>query len=305
MHHHPGRVLLDAGGKFDGVPWYVWKTYTELYSTRNGSTDADRLLAFQGILNEQQRNGKISSAEGLDVSRLPLSLYWWHGSSRHSQLFVQSRRMSVLPSWSWVGWSGQVYFPDIHKYQAVVKEFLLRSRTGDMLLLYDEEGKLLDSETEQDTNLTTSSLPPIAENNDQATDTQDGSGLHEGQQQSTLIFEGRCIIVDSHCASSKSLRAHMQQVPAHQTLPAPESHRQPSPINLRTSNFTAAQNSEPDFICVLLGMSLARLPRASSGSFSSFPSAEVPPMTFGHNAAEESAVFGYRNFIDGSARDVI
>ena len=100
--HHPGGVLLDAGGNFGNVPWYVWKTYTELYSSRNGSVDADRFLAFQGILNEQQRNGEISFAEGLDINHLPLALYWWHGSYRDSQLFVQSRRMSALPSWSWV-----------------------------------------------------------------------------------------------------------------------------------------------------------------------------------------------------------
>ena len=275
VHHHPGAVLLDTRRKFGNVPWYVWKTYTELYSTRNGSVDADRFLAFQGILNEQQRNGKISFAGGLDINHLPLALYWWHGSSRDSQLLVQPRRMGTLPSWSWVGWSGRVYFPDIYHYRPIVKQFLLRSKAGDRPLLYDEKGNLLAGDTEQYSNHTKSSPPPTGETHEQAADTQDAPGLQEEQRPPALIFEGVCVMVDSRCAPSKNLRGYIQVI-AHQTLPAPESNLQPRLINSPTSTSAASQDPNPNCICVMLGRSPIWSPRIYLRPSFSFQSVEVP-----------------------------
>ena len=297
VHQHPGGVLLDAGRKFGDVPWYVWKTYAELYSTRNGSVDADRFLAFQGILNEQQRNGKISFAEGLDINHLPLALYWWHGSDRESSLLVQSRRLSALPSWSWVGWSGQVCFPDIYHYRPAIKNFLLRTRAGDRLLWYDKYGKSVVGHTEQDNNHTTSSPSPTVESNDQPAHTQGDSSVSNGQQQPTLVFEGRCITVDSRCTPSTSLKGCVQ-VSAHQALPIVESHWQSSPINPPSSTSTVARDSTPNCICVLLATS----PIWSSSIYLypsfSFQSTEVPPKTFSPNVIEELALSRYRNFFD-------
>ena len=297
MHQHPGGVLLDAGRKFGDVPWYVWKTYTELYSTRNGSVDADRFLAFQGILNEQQRHGKISFAEGLDINHLPLALYWWHGSDRESSLLVQSRMMSALPSWSWVGWSGQVCYPDIYHYRPAVKNFLLRTRAGDRLLWYDKYGNSVVGHTEQDNNYTTSSPSPTVESNDQPARTQGDSSVSNGQQQPTLVFEGRCITVDSRCTPSMSLKGCVQ-VSAHQALPTVESYWQSSPINPPSSTSTVARDSTPNCICVLLATSPIWSPSIYLYPSFSFQSTDVPPKTFSPNVIEELALSRYRNFFD-------
>ncbi|KAF2760968.1 HET-domain-containing protein [Pseudovirgaria hyperparasitica] len=84
--------------------------HVEIYSHRELAFSRDRLLAFEGVLGAlsnaaDSRKSGLIFCYGLPKSHFDWSLLWEpKGLSR--RLPLEERAGSILPSWSWCGWSG-------------------------------------------------------------------------------------------------------------------------------------------------------------------------------------------------------
>ncbi|KAI1144435.1 HET-domain-containing protein [Hypoxylon sp. FL0543] len=79
----------------------------EMYTGRNMTNDSDSLNAFKGMLSFLQKTMLPQGfVWGLPLREFPQSLRWYHPRS------IRPRRRPDFPSWSYVGWEGEVGFTD-------------------------------------------------------------------------------------------------------------------------------------------------------------------------------------------------
>jgi hypothetical protein len=149
LYNHPGYLLLDPPTQRGQWQWKVWKRYVELYSARHSTLETDRFLAFQGILNEQQntQTWNLTFIAGLPLEYLPLSLLWWHGSAYKEQSATEARRIDDFPSWTWIGWSGEITYDESPRYTSVLDKIeVCCEEQGNLSYRYNHSGTLLRDE---------------------------------------------------------------------------------------------------------------------------------------------------------------
>ncbi|OTA60820.1 HET-domain-containing protein [Hypoxylon sp. EC38] len=79
----------------------------ELYTGRKMTNDSDSLNAFKGMLSYLQKTILPGGfVWGLPLEEFPQSLRWYHPRG------TKPRRRPDFPSWSYVGWEGEVNFTD-------------------------------------------------------------------------------------------------------------------------------------------------------------------------------------------------
>ncbi|KAI0138500.1 HET-domain-containing protein [Hypoxylon sp. NC0597] len=79
----------------------------EMYTGRKMTNDSDSLNAFKGMLSFLQKTMLPGGfVWGLPLQEFPQSLRWYHPRG------IRPRRRPDFPSWSYVGWEGEVNFTD-------------------------------------------------------------------------------------------------------------------------------------------------------------------------------------------------
>ncbi|EXJ57817.1 uncharacterized protein A1O5_12375 [Cladophialophora psammophila CBS 110553] len=139
LREHPGKFLLEPPDDADW--WNVWQDYTEQYSARLSTEQEDRFYAFQGILNEQKERWDVHTVCALPVRCLPLALYWFHGSVLYESLTAARHRINAFPSWSWIGWSGRVNFPNYRLYRSALRRITIRQGPVATTYMYNRQGR--------------------------------------------------------------------------------------------------------------------------------------------------------------------
>jgi hypothetical protein len=116
-----------------------FEQHIRLYSSPKLTFDSDILNAFGGItrrfytnLSEYSRKSTRSSIYGLQVSvesrddiihSSLISLMPWRHPWKNSQGQISSpRRREKLPSWSWVGWEGEVFYDLRNAWYTIPRE---------------------------------------------------------------------------------------------------------------------------------------------------------------------------------------
>src|ERR1700761_6545285 len=95
--------------------------HIQQFSKRKLSFESDSFKAFAGIAGHFERSNSPSSQTWgipmvslstmmFDVINLNAGLYWKHKHNFWSGL-SEPRRRPEFPSWSWIGWAGEVEFP--------------------------------------------------------------------------------------------------------------------------------------------------------------------------------------------------
>ncbi|KAN0120369.1 HET domain containing protein [Hyaloscypha variabilis] len=96
----------------------TYRKLVEEYSSRQLSRESDSLNAFAGILEAFEKTTGQKFFWGLPVALLSSALSWpcENGLTRRRTAMCQTKSskgtsiLCPLPSWSWVGWVGKVYF---------------------------------------------------------------------------------------------------------------------------------------------------------------------------------------------------
>ena len=192
LHRQPGKLFLDPSAEYKDVPWQVWKTFTQIYSDKSYSQDADRLLAFQGLLGEQQKQWGLATIDGVPLRWLPLGLAWWHKSDILRDQKTNPRRIDQYPSWSWGGWSDRVFFHDFWRYCSVIQEVTIISGLRTVIMQYNRHGEVKTKRHKSINRPAKCQLLPIT---DTLPQTSPPVVLTEATSNSrTLLrFEGRCV----------------------------------------------------------------------------------------------------------------
>lgn len=104
------------------LSWSHFGDAVVTYSQRTLTKSADRLAAFLGLMDRFGRSNSapalLTTLNGLPMQWFYASLMWTshgHQSVRHSKpvrIQFDELQSRALPSWSWVGWTGQV---EIHE----------------------------------------------------------------------------------------------------------------------------------------------------------------------------------------------
>jgi hypothetical protein len=146
LHDHPGKLLINPPKGSPLWTWVIWKRYVELYSRRKTTVEADRFVAFQGILREQSQAWDLAFVVALPLEFLPLALYWWHGPSWGQHTEKEPRAIEGRPTWSWTAWTEQVCFPDYERYQSQLRSITVDDGSSRISHDYDAKGVLVTSQ---------------------------------------------------------------------------------------------------------------------------------------------------------------
>jgi len=117
---HYGRLLHTPLEPFQR--WVFWRMLVENYSTRHSKFPIDRGFAFQGIAQEMERLWKYPTVYGIPKDRIPFVLNWQHGRYPFRNLRNTVCRIPEWPSWSWMGWSGEISCPEYPFYRSAIGE---------------------------------------------------------------------------------------------------------------------------------------------------------------------------------------
>lgn len=113
----------------EGRLWDIYRAYiwlAQTYTERHLSQASDILDAFRGIASELQRRTEHSLLAGMLVPFFDLLLCWIpRGSSRSQRRLSRAGSAEYFPSWSWVGWTGQAFLPQLiqsNRYKPLIDE---------------------------------------------------------------------------------------------------------------------------------------------------------------------------------------
>ena len=89
--------------------WYSYRRAVVEYTKRNLSYESDALNAFQGVASLIQPAFKGDFLFGLPETELDIALLWQPDSHVRRRVNPETKA-PLFPSWSWLGWIGQVTY---------------------------------------------------------------------------------------------------------------------------------------------------------------------------------------------------
>ena len=89
--------------------WYSYRRAVVEYTKRNLSYESDALNAFQGVASLIQPAFKGDFLFGLPETELDIALLWQPDSHVRRRVDPETKA-PLFPSWSWLGWIGQVTY---------------------------------------------------------------------------------------------------------------------------------------------------------------------------------------------------
>ena len=99
--------------------------YVEEYKKRNLSYDSDSLKAFAGVINYFRDEIGLASTAGIPNATFGLDLLW------NAEDYL--KRRSGFPSWSWVGWIGNIRISKcgapLHRGKSTIRVQIPRNQT--------------------------------------------------------------------------------------------------------------------------------------------------------------------------------
>lgn len=116
-HFYPSihRLSIQQLSEANSDSWQLYEDLINNYMRRDLSYQGDVHAACQGILDAMDKSTKSGFLWGLPLSRFELALMWetFHGVSRRTALstfpMTSDEKQVMFPSWSWMGWSGDIH----------------------------------------------------------------------------------------------------------------------------------------------------------------------------------------------------
>jgi hypothetical protein len=115
VHYRPSRtpkgqfILGDISSQTGFIIAYHW--HLRSYSTRRITYQSDTLDAFRGVLNTMNLKVQDNIWQGLPEKYLDAALLWTTcGTSKRREVETDSNSAPrpIFPSWSWLGWLGEI-----------------------------------------------------------------------------------------------------------------------------------------------------------------------------------------------------
>jgi Heterokaryon incompatibility protein (HET) len=140
----PSPLNLEFG-KLDWHPLYVespsyltlslYQEVVQAYTTRQLSYSTDILLAFSGLSAIlATTDGSPAFINGLPPKSLTAALLW--AGNRELVRRLDKQRRTLLPSYTWAGWDGPVYYPNVLRTRASMMATRIRDHHPSVVSFY-------------------------------------------------------------------------------------------------------------------------------------------------------------------------